>query len=326
MRARILLLLVGVLSLTACPTCARRAPRDEGGAPAPGSSVTVKGSDTLVLLGQRLAEAYMASAPGRVVQVTGGGSGTGIAALINGTTDIASASRALKDEERVQIEARRGGAPVETTVALDGIAVFVHRESPVTALSLPQLKAIYTGKLTRWSELGGPDAPIVLYGRENNSGTYAYFKERVLEEEDFAPETQTLPGTAAVVNAVTRDRNAIGYGGIAYDSGIRIVAVREDAGAEAVAPTEDAVVHGRYPISRPLFMYTAGPPRGAVKAFLDFALSPEGQALASKVGYYPLPVGAGRVDEAADANPEADTAQPPLLEQPGEADAEAELP
>src|SRR5690606_4926821 len=163
------------------------------------------------------------------------------------------------------------------------------------------------GELTRWSELGGPDKPIVLYGRENNSGTYAYFKERVLDEEDFVAETQTLPGTAAVVNAVTRDRNAIGYGGIAYDSGIRIIEVSETDTSEPVAPTEDAVVEGRYPIARPLFMYTAGPPEGAVKAFLEYALSPAGQALASKVGYYPLPAGtpAGTGDADATADGEA---------------------
>lgn len=263
---------------------------ETGGQAAPiSSTVTVKGSDTMVILGQRLAERFMSANPGKTVQVTGGGSGTGIAALINGTTDIAEASRPMKDAEKAQVQQKRGVAVQEIPVALDGLAIFVNEKNPVKDLTLDQLKKIYTAEVKNWKEVGGPDATIVLYGRENNSGTYAYFKEHVLAEEDFAPETQTLPGTAAVVNAVAKDPNAIGYGGIAYGTGIRHVPVKKDAASPAVEPTMENVVSGTYPISRYLYMYTAGEPKGAVKDFIDFAKSDAGQKIAGEVGYYPLP-------------------------------------
>jgi phosphate transport system substrate-binding protein len=247
----------------------------------------------MVILGQRLAEDFMKAHPGKTVQVTGGGSGTGVAALINGTTDIANASRAMSESEKAQIQKRRGAPAVETRVALDGLAVYVNEKNPIQEISIPQLKEIYMGKVRNWKEVGGEDMPLVIYGRENNSGTYTYFKEHVLDDEDFAAETQTLPGTAAVVNAVSKDPHAIGYGGIAYDSGIRAIAVKKDATSEAVLPTMENVVSGKYPISRYLFMYTAGEPQGDVKTFIDYALSPAGQEVASKVGYYPLPKAQG---------------------------------
>lgn len=299
--------------------CSGRAPRGGAGQPSTAASdtITVKGSDTMILLGQRLAEDFMKVHPDLTVQVTGGGSGTGMAALINGTTDIANASRAMKDAERVQVAERRGAEPVEIKVALDGIAVFVHRDNPIQALSIEQLKRIYLGEVHNWSELGGEDRRMVLYGRENSSGTYAYFKERVLDEEDFAAEMQTLPGTAAVVNAVAQDPKAIGFGGIAYGGGIRHVPVRADAGSPAVLPTEEDVVSGRYPISRPLFMYTAGAPTGNVKVFIDYALSDEGQAVAAKVGYYPLPRSPG-VPAAAPDRPRTDDGEGPPRDVPSD--------
>ncbi len=302
--------------------CTGRAPGGSAGAGAPSrQTVTVKGSDTMILLGQRLAEDFMKAHPELTVQVTGGGSGTGIAALINGTTDIANASRPMKESERLQVQKRRGLQVVQTPVALDGIAIFVHESSPVRELSIPQLKRIYLGEVSNWRELGGPDLPMVLYGRENSSGTYAYFKERVLDEEDFAPEMQTLPGTAAVVNAVSQDRKAIGFGGIAFGKGIRDVAVKADDAAEPVLPTEDNVVSGRYPISRPLFMYTAGEPTGNVKSFIDYALSPVGQQVAAKVGYYPLPrpasaTGDDRLDSLPDSGPAPTQDAPAEVHQP----------
>jgi phosphate transport system substrate-binding protein len=273
--------------------CTSDKPAGEGQAQQPAQAaaqtVTVKGSDTLVILAQRLAERFMAEKPGQTVQVTGGGSGTGIAALINGTTDVANASRAMKPSEKQQVQQKRGKPAVEHPVALDGLAIYVHESNPIQTFTLAQLKAIYTGETTNWKELGGKDEPIMLYSRENNSGTYAYFKEHVLEEEDFAPEAQTLPGTAAVVNAVSKDPNAIGYGGIAYGSGIRAVPVKKDDASPAVQPTMENVTSGAYPISRTLFMYTVGEPTGAVKDFVEFAQSDAGQEIASKVGYYPLP-------------------------------------
>jgi len=293
MNLRIVPVLAIASFLTACPSPPPK--QQAGGTDAEGRAagrapaLTVKGSDTMVILSQRVAELYMAKNPGKTVQVTGGGSGTGIAALINGTTSIANASRPMKASEKAQVLQRRGAPATEYPVALDGLAVYVHESSPVQALSVQQIAAIYKTEITNWKEVGGPDARIVIYGRENNSGTYSYFKEVVLEEEDFAPETQTLPGTAAVVNAVSKDRNSIGYGGIAYGSGIRAIAVKKDADAPAVLPTQENVVAGTYPLSRYLLMYTAGEAAGDAKAFLDFTLSDEGQKVAETVGYYPLP-------------------------------------
>jgi hypothetical protein len=189
--------------------------------------LSVKGSDTMVILAQHWAEGFMASHEGVQVQVTGGGSGTGIAALLGGTADIASASRPMNDRERATLSRERHAEARESRVALDALAVYVHDQNPVTSLTMEQLASIYRGQVTRWSEVGGPDRPIVLYSRENNSGTYTYFKEHVLGNQDFALTAQTLPGTAAVINAVSRDPNGIGYGGIGYAEGVRTSCTRQ---------------------------------------------------------------------------------------------------
>ncbi len=253
------------------------------------TTITVKGSDTMVILAQRWAEEYMKSHPNVVVQVTGGGSGTGIAALINGTTEICCASRPMKDKEKQQLKEKQAKDAVETAVALDGIAVFVNESNPLREASLEQLKLIYTGRTTQWKEVGGGDSPIVAYGRENNSGTYMYFKEHVLADEDFAEKVQTLPGTAAVINAVSKDRNSIGYGGIGYLKGVRALKVKRDASSPAQEPTMENVVSGAYPISRSLYFYTAGAPSGAASEFIAWCLSAEGQKVCETVGYYPIP-------------------------------------
>lgn len=289
------LLALLLASALGCTKSEEKTGQAEAPAPSRAAALTIKGSDTLVLFAQQLAERFMAEHPGQTVQVTGGGSGTGIAALINGTTTIATSSRPMKDSEKKQVQERRGQPAVEHAVALDGIAVYVHKDNPVESLTLDQIRRIYEGEIRNWKEVGGADGRIVLYSRENNSGTYAFFKEEVLKDEDFAAEAQTLPGTAAVVNAVSRDPQAIGYGGIAFSAGIRAVPVRKDAEAPAVEPTLETVTSGTYPISRKLYMYTAGEPTGAVAEFLKFTLSPEGQAIASKAGYYPLP---RQVDDA----------------------------
>ena len=252
------------------------------------AALTVKGSDTMVILGQRWAEAYMSEHAGTIIQVTGGGSGTGFAALINGTTDICQASRPIKDEERKQIEERFGAPPHETVVARDGLAIYLHTGNPIAELSLAQLRDIYGGKITRWNGVGGPNAPIVLYGRENSSGTYEYFKEHVLEKGDFAVSVQTLPGTAAVVNAVARDPNGIGYGGAAYLKGVKECAVKADDASPATLPTAENVRSRAYPISRELYFYSRKAPEGPMKAFVDFALSDTGQKLVTEVGYFPV--------------------------------------
>ncbi len=250
--------------------------------------VTLKGSDTMVILGQRWAETYMGEHPGVTIQVTGGGSGTGIAALINGGTDICEASRSMKEKEREQVKNRQGKDVKEIPVALDGVAIYVNQQSPIKVLTKDQLKGIYTGRITNWREVGGDDGRIVAYSRENNSGTYVFFKEHILNNEDFAREIQTLPGTAAIVNAVSKDPASIGYGGIAYASGIRALPIRADANSEVVQPTLETVQSGRYPLSRYLFFYTIGEPEGQSKQFIDWVLGSEGQKVCETVGYYPL--------------------------------------
>jgi phosphate transport system substrate-binding protein len=249
--------------------------------------VTIKGSDTMVILGQRLAESYMAAKPGTVVQVNGGGSGTGIAALINGTVDLAMASRPMKDEEKAQAKQARGADVVEHPVALDGLAVFVHSSNPVKEMTIAQVKDIFQGKVTNWSQVGGPNAPMVLYGRESSSGTYDYFREHVLNKEDFAPRVQTLQGTAAIINAVGHDRNGIGYGGIAYAKDVKALPVSSE-GKPAVAPSEQTVADGSYPLSRKLFFYYPANAPERVTAFAQWSVTPEAQALVKKVGYFPL--------------------------------------
>jgi phosphate transport system substrate-binding protein len=261
-----------------------------GAAPAgaQGRNISIKGSDTMVLLGQRWAETYMKKNSGVTIQVTGGGSGVGLAALINGTTDIAESSRPMKDAEKTQLEQKRGMAVVELPVALDGLAVYVHDKNPLTELTLEQLKKIYTGTAKNWKDVGGNDERIILYGRENSSGTYAYFKEHVLENADYYPTTQTLPGTAAVINAVSKDIRGIGYGGIAYLKGVKALKVKKNASTTGVEPTLENVQKNIYPISRFLFWYLAGQPKGQIKNLTDWVLSKEGQSVVEDVGYYPL--------------------------------------
>jgi phosphate transport system substrate-binding protein len=253
------------------------------------TSFTIKGSDTMVILGQRWAETYMKQNPGVTIQVTGGGSGTGIAALINGGTDICESSRPMKDKEKDDVKAKRNAPAVETKVALDALAVYVNDKSPLQEISIPALAKIYKGESKSWKDVGGPDKPIVIYGRENNSGTYGYFKEHVLENKDFAPQVQTLAGTSAVVNAVKGDEAGIGYGGIAYLEGVRALKVKKDDASPAIAPSLETAQNGTYPISRFLYFYTAGEPTGTQRKFVDWVVGDVGQKVISDVGYYPLP-------------------------------------
>jgi phosphate transport system substrate-binding protein len=250
--------------------------------------ITVKGSDTMVIMAQSWAEKYMQENPGLSVQVTGGGSGVGIAALINGGTNVCEASRPMKAAERDLVKSRHGKDVKEIPVALDGVAIYVSESNPIKDLTEAQLKGIYSGTITNWRDVGGKDARIVAYGRDNSSGTYQFFKEHVLNNGDFAREVQTLPGTGAIVNAVSKDPASIGYGGIAYASGIRVIPVRRDEKSEAIVPSIATVKTGQYPLSRNLFFYTIGEPSGDVKAFIDWVLGPEGQKICETVGYYPI--------------------------------------
>ena len=249
--------------------------------------VTIKGSDTMVILSQKWAEAFMKNNPKTTIQVTGGGSGVGIAALINGSTDIANASRPIKPSEVDQLKEKYKTSGLEIACAKDGLSVFLNKENPVAELTIAQLSDIFSGRITNWKEVGGDDEKIQLYGRESSSGTFEFFKEHVVKT-DFSKTCQTLPGTAAIVNAVKKDKYSIGYGGAAYAEGVKDCKIKVDAKSAGILPTAETIKDKTYPISRYLYMYLKSQPTGEAKAFIDWILSPEGQKMVEEVGYYPL--------------------------------------
>jgi phosphate transport system substrate-binding protein len=258
---------------------------------APAGTITVKGSDTLVILAQKWAEVYMGQHSDVKIQVTGGGTGTGFAALQSQTTDLCNASRKAKAAEIAKCVSVFGGKrPTEYKVALDGLSVYVNTENPVKELTLDQLKDIFTGKAKNWKQFGGPDAPITVYSRENSSGTYEFFKEHVLQGQDFAASAQTMPGTAAILQAVSKDKNSIGYGGAAYGAGAKHLLVKKDDASPGVEPTEENVLNGNYPIWRHLYVYlNPALDKGEIAAYLKWIRSEDGQKIVKDVGYYPLP-------------------------------------
>jgi phosphate transport system substrate-binding protein len=256
--------------------------------------IQIKGSDTMVNLGQAWAEKYMELNPQDFISVTGGGSGTGLSALISGTCDIAMSSRNIKNKE-IELAKRKGINPYETKAALDGLAVVVNPENPANKLTLDQLADIFTGKIANWKQLGGPDSKIVILSREVNSGTHVYFKEHVLRKNDpnstveFAPSALMLSSSQAIADEVAGNPAAIGYYGMGYISNKqKAVLLAKDANSEFIAPTVENVISGKYPISRPLFLYTNGEPQGLVKKILDFALSKEGQDIVAKTDFVPV--------------------------------------
>ena len=289
-RSFLVLTLLGLLSGCRRPSGSDGEDAGTRAPPVPGlqGSVTVKGSDTMVLLGQRWAERFMKMHPEAKIQVTGGGSGTGISALINGTTDICMSSRPMKDAESEKLRTRFNTTGTEIAVAKDGVTFYVHEKNPLSSLTLEQLKGIYLGDTTRGKDVGGNDAPNVVYSRENSSGTSVSVKDAVLGGEDFTPRALTLPGTAAVANAVGLERNGIGYGGAAYAKGIKELKVKKDAASEAIAPSPENIQNGTYPLSRRLYFYLPRQATGTTRAFLDYVLSPEGQELVTTVGYFPV--------------------------------------
>jgi len=253
-------------------------------------NITVKGSDTLVILAQKWAEVYMSKHPETKIQVTGGGSGIGFAALQNNTTDIADASRPIKAAEKAACIKAFGKAPKEYKVALDGLSVYVHSDNPINELSIEQLGKIFTGKVKNWKEIGGSDSPITVYSRENSSGTYEFFKEHVLKGQDFVSSAQTMPGTAALLQNVSRDKNGIGYGGAAYGHGAKALKIKETADSAAIEPSDENVISGKYPIWRYLYNYLSPEKdKGEIAAYLAWIRSSEGQKIVKDVGYYPLP-------------------------------------
>jgi len=258
------------------------------------NSVQIKGSDTMVNLGQAWAEKYMEENPSDFVAVTGGGSGTGLSSLISGTCDIAMSSRNIKEKE-IALARQKGVDPNEIKVDLDGLAVVVNTANPVSRLTLAQLADIFTGRITNWKEVGGRDKKIVLLSREVNSGTHVYFKEHVLRKndpdskEEFAAGALMLSSSQAIADEIAENPDAIGYYGMGYISGKqKALYIAKDEKSEYEAPTIDNVISGRYPVSRPLFLYTNGNPEGLVKKFVDFALSKEGQDIVVATDFVPV--------------------------------------
>lgn len=258
--------------------------------------IQIKGSDTIVNLAQILAEQYMQFRPKVSVAVTGGGSGTGIAALINKQVDIADSSREIKVSEIEQAK-KKGVNPVPFVIGMDGVAFITNESNTIKELTLEQLGKIYRGEITNWKEIGGPHLPISLYGRQSNSGTFAFVQEFVLKG-DYSAKMMGMNGNAQIVEAVKADKGGIGYVGVSYAkddkgnevAGIDVTLVKKDAKSKAYSPMDSkAVDSGLYPVARELFQYTNGTPKGVVKDWLEFVLSPEGQKVVEAEGFFKIP-------------------------------------
>lgn len=253
-----------------------------------GGTLTVKGSDTMVNLASAWAEAYMKAHPDAVVSVDGGGSGTGIAALLNGTVEIASASRNVKQKE-LELAKEKGIVLVEHTVARDAISVVVNPANPVSELTMAQLAKIYTGEYTSWSQVGGPNEKITVCSRENTSGTYAFFQEHVLQNKDYAKTALLLPANTSIVDEVASNSWAIGYIGLGYlvgaENKVKALGIKADASSPAVMPSEQTAKSGEYSIARALYLYTVGEPQGLAKSFIEFVSSEEGQKIVVETGF-----------------------------------------
>jgi phosphate transport system substrate-binding protein len=249
--------------------------------------IIVKGSDTMLNLVQRLAEGFGAVRGDVTVSVAGGGSGVGITAIINREVDIANASRAIKSKE-ISAARAQGVNPVEIVIALDGLAVIVNSKNPVKNLTVQQIGAIYRGEIKNWNEVGGPNKKIVLYGRQPNSGTFVFFRDEVVKGE-YASYTRQMNGNAQIVDAVKNDEGGIGYVGLGYIrnvEGIRPLAVAKSSQDQYISPLNEAdVKSGAYPLTRPLYQYTNGKPKGQVLDFIRFELSPEGQKIVEEEGF-----------------------------------------
>ncbi len=290
--ALVAVLALGTLGLAGCGGATEEEPTTETPGEEPmdealTGSITVGGSDTMVNLGQAFAEAFMDENDDVDISVTGGGSGTGIAALINGTVDFANASRAMKDEEKDEAETTNGIQPVEYVVAYDGIAAVVNPALGVEDITFAQLGAIYRGEITNWSEVGGPDKDIVLLSRDTSSGTYAFFLEFVVQDEDeeavYAADARLMPSTQAIVDETIANDAAIGYVGLGY-----VVPEISVVMIDGVQASVEAVQDGSYSVSRPLFMYAAEQPEGAAATFMEWILGSGGQAIVADLGFVPV--------------------------------------
>lgn len=252
------------------------------------SELTIKGSDTMVHLVSAWAEAYMERHEETEISVTGGGSGTGFAALLNGTTDICAASRAMMPREQ-ELARERDVTPRSYTVARDGIAIITHPSNVVDALSLEQLRKIYTGAYDQWSRVGGAEREMVVFSRDTSSGTYVYFQKHVLRKRDFRRDARLMPATSTIVQSVAEDQGAIGYVGLGYALGagrrVKSLAISKSRDEKTIEPSIESVRSGRYSIARPLRFYTWGKPAGLAASFLQFCLSADGQSIVDETGY-----------------------------------------
>jgi phosphate transport system substrate-binding protein len=287
---RTFLIFVSIIALSGCS----RNPGGETASDTPSSSIVNKGSDTIVNLALAWAEAYQEVQPEVRISVTGGGSGTGIAALINNTVDIANASRAMKPEEIDQAQAQ-GINPVEFVIARDAIAIIVNHDNPVQELTLQQISDIYSGVINNWQEIGGEDRPIVRLSRETNSGTHVYFLENVLRlGQDnnrtlFSPDTLLLPSSEGITYEIRQNPNAIGYDGLGYvTEEVKVIAVALHDEAEYIYPSAETVNSLAYPIARDLYMYTAGEPQGDVAQYIEWIFGDEAQDIVQELGFVPI--------------------------------------
>src|SRR5215216_4861216 len=288
-----LLLLIAILFVLLSITSCGPASSTETASDSSAAYIENKGSDTIVNLALAWAEKYQADHPDVRISVTGGGSGTGIASLVNGTVDIANASRQIKSEEIDQAKSN-GIDPVEHIIARDAIVVIVNPENPVHELTLKQISDMYSGKISNWSEVGGEDRPIVRLSRETNSGTHVYFLETVLRlgsKEDktlFSTDTLLLPSSEGIIAEVRQNPNAVGYDGLGYvPKDLKMVAVAEKQGGAFVLPAIATVNDKTYPIARDLYMYTDGEPTGVIKDYLDWILSTDAQQIVADLGFVP---------------------------------------
>ena len=247
----------------------------------------IKGSDTMLPLSQKEAEAFMKEGKGNV-SVTGGGSGVGFTALIDGTTQIAQASRAIKMTEKLKLT-EAGISYKQVIAAYDALAIIVNPSNSVDKLTREQLEDIFTGKIKNWKQVGGANLQIVVYTRETSSGTYEFVKTSVLKNKNFASSALNMPATGAIIQSVSQTKGAIGYVGLAYvNRAIKTLDVSYNKGKSYIAPSVATAMNKTYPITRPLYYYYANKDAAKVKAYINFVLSPEGQKIVSKVGYVPL--------------------------------------
>ncbi|MEY2830168.1 MAG: hypothetical protein RIQ33_2026 [Bacteroidota bacterium] len=251
-----------------------------------GKGIKIKGSDTVLPISQKEAEKFMKSKPGTSVTVIGGGSGVGISALIDGTTDIAQSSRSLKMDEKLKLQ-EAGRTIKETMIAWDALSIVVHPKNKVTQLTRQQIEGIFTGKIKNWKDVGGDDMAIVAYSRESSSGTYEFFKEHVMNKKNFGSSVLSMPATGAIVQSVSQTKGAIGYVGFAYVDNVKALKVAFK-GNEFIEPTVANAKSKKYPITRPLFFYYDKKNEAAVMPFINYVLSADGQKTIDEVGYISL--------------------------------------